>query len=351
MGRKGFRTAPIPNKQAGMSSSVAQNSGTSKYRKCSGKSASIYCCIRLHPSQCVLLIVKRLIQILLIIGGVEQNPGPGTNSLERRDELSSNRSVAKDAPKCSPNTKRKERTLVTKSTTKKEYKLSIKIADGINYLLNGQESSINPTDDQPYSPEDLSRMSYTYDYDDEEEQYGTEPAPITQMLIQNIPATNTDAQQYPDVSTILRENEQLRSELTNCKHIIASHQLLPPKATPHVSYLQCSHPSEFGLYYLIHYFSIKISKDKQAQPIDFTTFPPLSNISALNMLDTVLRSASHIFQPAVVINSQNGGFPNRVGYTFSLTHPISCLGLLQNPPRQYTMPHLKPMIATIYNSL
>ena len=79
-GSKGSRTAPIPNKQAGMSSSVAQNNGTSKYRKCSGKSASIYCCIRFHPSQCVLLIVKRLIQILLIIGGVVQNHGPGTNS-------------------------------------------------------------------------------------------------------------------------------------------------------------------------------------------------------------------------------------------------------------------------------
>ena len=174
-------------------------------------------------------------------------------------------------------------------------------------------------------------MSYTYDYDDEEEQYGTEPAPITQMPVQNIPATNTDAQQYPDVSTILRENEQLKAMVANFEQKLASHQLLPPKATPHVSYLQCSYPREFSLYYLIHYFSIKISKDKQAQPIDFTTFAPLSNISALNMLDTVLRSASHIFQPAVIINSQDGGFTNRAGHTYSLTHPISCLGLLQNP--------------------
>ena len=174
-------------------------------------------------------------------------------------------------------------------------------------------------------------MSYTYDYDDEEiEQYGTEPVPITQMPIQNIPS-NTNAQQYPDVSSILRENEQLKAMVANFEQKLASHQLLPPKATPHVSYLQCSHPREFSLYYLIHYFSIKISKDKQAQPIDFTTFAPLSNISALDMLGTVLRSASHIFQPAVVINSQDGGFPNRAGCTFSLTHPISCLGLLQNP--------------------
>ena len=328
-GRRGSRTAPIPNKQAGMLSSVAQNSGTSTYRKRSGKSASIYFCIRFRPSQCVSPMDRRLIQILLIIGGVEQNPGPGTNSSERRDELSPKRSAAKDASKCSPKAKRKERTLVTKSTTKKEYKLSRKIADGINYLLNGQESSINPTDDQPYSPEDLSRMSYTYDYDEEFEQHGTEPAPITQMPIQNIPATNTNAQQYFNESMLLTKINQLESELTNCRQIIASHQLLPPKATPHVSYLQCSHPREFGLYYLIH-FSIKINKDKQTRPIDFTTFPPLSNASALNMLDTVLRSASHIFQPAVIINSQEG-FTNRAGYTFSLTHPISCLGLLQNP--------------------
>ena len=45
--------------------------------------------------------------------------------------------------------------------------------------------------------------------------------------------------------------------------------------------------------------------------------PPLSNISALNMLDTVLRSASHIFQPAVIINSQDGGFTNRAGHIYT----------------------------------
>ena len=102
-------------------------------------------------------------------------------------------------------------------------------------------------------------MSYTYDYgDDELEQCGTEPVPITQMPIQNIPS-NTNAQQYPDVSSILRENEQLKAMVANFEQKLASHQLLPPKATPHVSYLQCSHPREFGLYHLIHYFSIKIS--------------------------------------------------------------------------------------------
>ena len=121
-GSKGFRTAPIPNKQAGLSSSVAQNSDTFMRRKCSGKSTSIYCCIRFHPSQCVSPMDRWLIQILLIIGDVEQNPGPSTNSPEGKDNLSPNRSVAKDAPKCSPKAKRKERTLVTKSATKKEKK-------------------------------------------------------------------------------------------------------------------------------------------------------------------------------------------------------------------------------------
>ena len=70
-------------------------------------------------------------------------------------------------------------------------------------------------------------MSYTYDY--EIEQYGTEPAPITQMPIQNIPVTNTNAQQYPDVSSILRENEQLKAMVANFEQKLASHQL-PPKA-------------------------------------------------------------------------------------------------------------------------
>ena len=64
--------APILNNGMQMSSSVAQNSGTSNYWKCSGKQSVLttYCCIHFHASQCVSLIVKRLIQILLIIGGV-----------------------------------------------------------------------------------------------------------------------------------------------------------------------------------------------------------------------------------------------------------------------------------------
>ena len=58
------------------------------YRKRSGKrSVLTYCCIYFHPSQCVLLINKRLIQILLIIGGVEQNPGSYRNLSEIKDKL------------------------------------------------------------------------------------------------------------------------------------------------------------------------------------------------------------------------------------------------------------------------
>ena len=82
-----------------MSSSVAQNSGTSKYWKCSGKQSVLttYCCIHLHPSQCVSLIVKRLIQILLIIGGVEQNSGPGHIVSVDRDEHRPSGVVANNA--------------------------------------------------------------------------------------------------------------------------------------------------------------------------------------------------------------------------------------------------------------
>ena len=106
--------APILNNRMQKSSSVAQNSGTSKYRKCSGKRSVLatYCCIHFHPSQCVLLIVKRLIQILLIIGGVEQNPGPRIEEPRRRNKLSPNRSAAKDAPKCDlPDAKHNKSTL------------------------------------------------------------------------------------------------------------------------------------------------------------------------------------------------------------------------------------------------
>ena len=67
--------APILNNWVQMSSSVAQNNGTFMYWKCSGKRSVLttYCCIHFHPSQCVLLIVKWLIQILLIIGGVSND--------------------------------------------------------------------------------------------------------------------------------------------------------------------------------------------------------------------------------------------------------------------------------------
>ena len=89
--------------------------------------------------------------------------------------------------------------------------------------------------------------SYTYDYELETVWYGTCTYPHKcqyRISHQQIP----NAQQYPDVSSMLRENEQLRSELTNCRQIIASHQLLPPKATPHVSYLQCSPPQGNSVY-------------------------------------------------------------------------------------------------------
>ena len=91
--------APIPNNWMQKPSSVAQNSGTFMYWKCSGKRSVLttYCCIHLHPSQFVLLIVKRLIQILLIIGGVVQNPGPGHIVSADRDERRPSGVVANNA--------------------------------------------------------------------------------------------------------------------------------------------------------------------------------------------------------------------------------------------------------------
>ena len=79
---------PIPNNSMQKSSSVAQNNGTFMYWKCSGKQSVLttYCCIHLRPSQCVSPMDRRLIQILLIIGGVEQNPGPGHILSVDRDE-------------------------------------------------------------------------------------------------------------------------------------------------------------------------------------------------------------------------------------------------------------------------
>ena len=83
------------------------------------------------------------------------------------------------------------------------------------------------------------------------------------MPIQNIPVTNINTQQYTNDPKLLSEIEQLRAELTNCKQIMASHRLIPPKAPAHTSLLQCSQPSDFNIYYLIHYFATKLSKDNK----------------------------------------------------------------------------------------
>ena len=101
------------------SSSVAQNSGTSMYRKRSGKRSVLttYCCPYFHPSQCILLIVKRLIQILLIIGGLEQNPGPGQNASVDRDERRPSGLVTNNASRDDfPNVEHNERIRISNYT-------------------------------------------------------------------------------------------------------------------------------------------------------------------------------------------------------------------------------------------
>ena len=87
---------------------------------------------------------------------------------------------------------------------------------------------------------------------DEFDQHGAEPTYTrSQIPIQNIPVTNANAQQCTNDPRLLSKVEQLRAMVADRDQIIASHQLLPPKAPTHTSLLQCSKPRDFGIYYLI----------------------------------------------------------------------------------------------------
>ena len=234
-GRKSFPTAPIPNNREQKSSSVAQNNSISKYRKCSGKRSVLttYCCIHLHLSQCVLLIVKKLIQILLIIGGVEQNPGPGHIVSVDRDEHRTSGVVANNA--CRDALSNAEHNEITRTSNNIEmttYELAARMSR--NSRLNNVEQEFNYTEEYSYRPERISVNPYSTNNYDEFDQHGTEPIYTrSQMPIQNIPVTNINAQQYSNDPRLLSEVEQLRAELRNCKQIMASYQHLPPKAPAH----------------------------------------------------------------------------------------------------------------------
>ena len=79
---------------------------------------------------------------------------------------------------------------------------------------------------------------------------------------------------YSKDPRLLAELEQTKTRLATYEHIVRSHRLLPPKAPSHASFLHCTKPRDFGLYYLIHY-STKLNKDKQ-ELINFSTYQPLS---------------------------------------------------------------------------
>ena len=120
------------------------------------------------------------------------------------------------------------------------------------------------------------QVPYKTNYHDELDPHSTVHEFIrSRISAQDIPPENTDPQQYSNDPRLLAENERLRHELANRDRLIASHRLLPPKAPSHASLLQCSKPRDFGLYYLIHYFSTKLSKDKQTEPKDFSTHEKL----------------------------------------------------------------------------
>ena len=136
------------------SSSVAQNSGTFMYRKCSGKRSVLtaYYCIHFHPSQCVLLIVKRLIQILLIIGGVVQNPGPGHSVSVDRDEHRPSGVVANNASRDAlSNAEHNEITRTSNNTERTMHESLIGMPG--NSRLNNIEQESNYTEEYSYRPE------------------------------------------------------------------------------------------------------------------------------------------------------------------------------------------------------
>ena len=157
------------------SSSVAQNNGTFMYWKCSGKRSVLttYCCICLHPSQCVSLIAKRLIQILLIIGGVMQNPAPGHIVSVDRDEHRPSVVVANNAFRDAlSNAEHNEITRTSNNTVRTIHESLIGMLK--NSRLNNIEQESNYTEEYSYRLIISINLYNTYNYD-EFDQHGTEP--------------------------------------------------------------------------------------------------------------------------------------------------------------------------------
>ena len=191
-----------------------------------------------------------------------------------------------------------------------------------NSRLNNIEQEFNYIEEYSYRPERIPPSPYNINNYDEFDQHGIEPIYTrSQMPIQNIPVTNANAQQYSNDPRLLSEVEQLRATVTNLEQKLASHQLLPPKAPTHTSFLKYTKPRDFGIYYLIHYFSTKLSKDKQKEPKDFSTCQPLSKELPWDMLMLALQAVPNIFQPAELYRKADRDFIHKGKLDFASAYP------------------------------
>ena len=86
-----------------------------------------------------------------------------------------------------------------------------------------------------------------------------------------------------------------------------------------------------GLYYLIHYFSTKLSEDKQTEPKDFSTHETLFKLPPWDMLDSILRTIPNIFQPKESYKRVNNDFIYKGELRLAEAYPIRNLGLQQHP--------------------
>ena len=118
----------------------------------------------MHASQCVLLIVKRLIQILLIIG-VEQNPVPGHIVSADRDEHRTSGVVANNACRDAlSNAEHNEITRTSNNTVRTIHESLIGMPR--NSRLSNIEQEYNYTEEYSYRPDIISVSPYnTNNYD------------------------------------------------------------------------------------------------------------------------------------------------------------------------------------------
>ena len=137
---------------------------------------------------------RRLIQILLIIGGVEQNPGPGHIVSVDRDEYRPSGVVANNACRDAlSNAEHNEITRTSNNTERTMYELATRISRNSRLNNIDYKAGLNHIDVYSCGPERISVSPYNTNYN-EFDRHGTEPVPTTQMPIQNILLTNVNVQ-------------------------------------------------------------------------------------------------------------------------------------------------------------